>query len=243
MSNKIDPGVVYTPASVASVTSQQRTVLSESVLDSLGVRWIRLTWCDWTNTIRYQVLSRSYLRKLLNLERPGFAIVRVAFGIVLLHIVEGFSLAGEYLMVLDPNSFRLCPYAPGHATIFAYFQEVVPHPEYGLDVLHDPRTLVARVERLAKEKAGVSYLVGFESEFCLLKSTTPPLVFANNIMDYAVANKLRAGSIESTVVQEIAEALEDSGIEIQKYHAEAAPGQVCFLVLLMSDCILIPTIV
>lgn len=216
-------GVVYTPASVGPAVGQQKSSVSDAVLEQLGVRYIRLTWVDWTNTTRYHVLTRSYFRKLLRSSRPGLTITAAAFGIVFLHICEGFSVTGEYLFVLDEGSFRLCPYSPGHATIMGFFQNLVPEPEHGLDMLLDPRTQLMRVERLAREKAGVSYLVGFEHEFILLKSTAPPVAINNG--DYAVSQKLPAGSVEARVLEEIADALQDAGIEVQKYHGEAAPGQ------------------
>jgi glutamine synthetase len=221
-----DYGVVYTPASVGLAVGQQKASLSDNVLDSLGIRWIRLTWCDWTNTIRYHVLSRDYFQQLLHSERPGFTLLKAAFGIVLLHVCDGFTLTGEYLLVLDESTFRVCPYAPGHATILGYFQHIEPHPQYGLEMLQDPRTQLARVERLAREKAGVTYLVGFENEFVLLKSTSPSLVPVNN-QDYAVSQKLAPGSVEANVLEEIVDSLVASGIRVEKYHAEAAPGQVC----------------
>lgn len=220
-------GIVYTPASVGPAVGQQKASVSESMLDQLGVRYIRVTWVDLTNTIRFHVLTRSYFRKLLLSSRQGFSTVAAAFGVVFMHVCEGFSTIGELLIVLDESSFRLCPYVPGHASIMCFFQNVAPEPEYGLEHHMDPRTQLARIERLAKEKAGVSYLVGFEHEFVLLKSTSPP-VEVNNA-DYAVSTKLPAGSVEAKVVEEIADALQDAGIELQKYHAEAAPGQVSLL--------------
>jgi glutamine synthetase len=36
---------------------------------------------------------------------------------------------------------------------------------------------------------------------------------------------LPSGSVEAKVLEEIADALETAGIELQMYHAEAAPGQ------------------
>ncbi|GJE93452.1 glutamine synthetase/guanido kinase [Phanerochaete sordida] len=216
-------GVVYTPASVGPAAGQQKASVSDATLDQLGVRYIRLTWVDWTNTTRYHVLTRSYFRKLLRSSRPGITVTAAAFGIVFLHVCDGFSVTGEYLFALDESSFRVCPYSPGHATIMGFFQNLVPQPVHGLEMLDDPRTQLARVERIAREKAGVAYLVGFESEFILLKSTSPPVAINN--ADYAVSQKLPAGSIEAKVLEEIADALQDAGIEVQKYHGEAAPGQ------------------
>lgn len=223
-STQTDYGVAYTPASVGSAVGQQTSSVSDTVLDQLDVRYIRLTWVDWTNTIRYHVLTRSYFRKLLRSSRPGITIPNAMFGIVFHHLCKGFTAVGECLLALDENSFRLCPYSPGHATIMGFFQNLVPEPKYGLEMLHDPRTQLARVERLAREAAGVSYLAGFEAEFVLLKSTSPPVGINN--ADYAVSQKLPAGSIEAKVLEEIVDALQDAGIEVEKYHGEAAPGQV-----------------
>ena len=74
--------------------------------------------------------------------------------------------------------------------------------------------------------AGVRFLVGFETEFILLKSTNP--IEAVNYYGWSNSPALPSGSVEAKVLQEIAEALEKSGIELQMYHAEAAPGQVRF---------------
>ena len=72
--------------------------------------------------------------------------------------------------------------------------------------------------------ADIRFLVGFESEVILLKSTNP--VTAVNTHDWSHTNGLPAGSVESLVVKEIANGIQESDIELQMYHAEAAPGQV-----------------
>ena len=79
--------------------------------------------------------------------------------------------------------------------------------------------------RLAEEKAGVTYLVGFESEFILLKSTIPTLEAINHA-EFGTSAKFPLGSVEAKVLREIADALEDAGIEVERFHGEAAPGQV-----------------
>jgi len=72
--------------------------------------------------------------------------------------------------------------------------------------------------------AGVEFLVGFESEFILLKSTKP--VEASNYHSWTANNGFLSGSIESVILKEIANGIQASGIELQIYHPEAAPGQV-----------------
>lgn len=202
------------------------TPLSEELLDKLNVKFIRITWTDWINNIRYRIVPREYFRRLLDSTRPGVSMSTAVFGLVFLELAPGFHAFGEYHYVLDTTSFRLAPYAPGHATVFGYFQNKTPTPEHGLSVPYCPRTLLGRITERAKRHAGVSYLVGFESEFTLLSATAPKIVPVN-IADWSVSTKLPSGSVEAQVLEEIALKLEEASIELQMYHAEAAPGQVC----------------
>jgi glutamine synthetase len=81
------------------------------------------------------------------------------------------------------------------------------------------------LDREAKTASDVDFLVGFETEFILLKSTNP--VEPISIHAWSSADALRSGSTSATVVAEMVHAIESSGIEVQLYHGEAAPGQVC----------------
>lgn len=65
--------------------------------------------------------------------------------------------------------------------------------------------------------------MGFETEFILLKSTNP--IEAVNSHGWSNSPALASGSKEAQVLDEIARALRASKIELQMYHAEAAPGQ------------------
>lgn len=215
-------GVVYSPSNFGG---HGPTALTDEYLDGLGVKFIRITWVDWINNVRYRVVPRAYFRKLLESARPGVSLTKATLGLVFLATAPGFSGSGEHHYVLDVSSFRLAPYAPGHATVFGFFQNKVPTPEHGLVVPHCPRTLLSSIVQRAKDTAGVSYLVGLESEFILLSATTPKIVPVNDA-DWSASSKLPSGSVESIVLEEIAEKLMAAGIELQMYHAEAAPGQV-----------------
>lgn len=80
-------------------------------------------------------------------------------------------------------------------------------------------------DREAKTASDVDFLVGFETEFILLKSTNP--IEPISIHAWTSADALRSGSTSTKVVAEMVHAIELSGIEVQIYHGEAAPGQVC----------------
>ena len=216
-------GVVYTPSTADP--APQPNLEDETYLDSLGVKYIRITWLDYINKPRYRVVPRAYFKKLLKSSRPGVSLAKAALGLVSLELTPGFSGTGSYHYVFDPSSFRLAPYAPGHASMMGFFQEKTPSPQYGLVVPLCPRWILKRIVDKAQSVAGATYLVGFESEFILLKSTTQELVPVN-LGDWSTSSKMQSGTIEYTVMEEIADCLVDAGIELQMHHPEAAPGQV-----------------
>ena len=76
----------------------------------------------------------------------------------------------------------------------------------------------------------MSFLVGVESEFILVSQTSPAPVYVNSA-DWSCSAKTRTGSVETAVLEEIANCLLGAGIELQMYHAEAAPGQVSAVLL------------
>ena len=59
-----------------------------------------------------------------------------------------FSTTGQWLYAFDLSSIRLCPYAPGHASIMGWFEVKTPPtaalaPEIEVDIC--PRTILRRV--------------------------------------------------------------------------------------------------
>lgn len=81
--------------------------------------------------------------------------------------------------------------------------------------------------RTARTVSGVEFLVGFATEFILLTSTSP-VTTVHDLQGYSNSLALPTGSIAEQVLEEIVNSLEISGVEVQMYHAEAAPGQVTF---------------
>lgn len=110
------------------------------------VKYVRLTWLDLHTVTRCRVLSIGYFERLLETAsgRPGVSVVGCVLGLVGLRVVDGFSAAGGYLYVADLSSMRLCPYAPGHAMLFGWFQNIQVSPEKPLEYDLCPRTLLAR---------------------------------------------------------------------------------------------------
>lgn len=221
MSNDYDHGVLYLPND-----GSRQTALTVDEFEKFKITYVRVQWVDHTNTVRCRVLAASYFRDLLKSNRPGIGVAKVTFGIVYLITAPGFSGFGEYLYVPDLSTMRICPHEPGEAVILGWFQEKTPYlgadGKLSLDVPLCPRTILNRIVQKASD-AGVNFLVGFETEFILLKSTRP--IQSANVHHWTSASGLQAGSIESKVLREIADGIQASGIELQIYHSEAAPGQ------------------
>ncbi|KAG6330158.1 hypothetical protein ID866_8930 [Astraeus odoratus] len=214
--SQIDVGVEYTHTALSTGT------LSDDFLEKRGVKYIRIQWVDLSNHVHCRVLTLSHFRKLRQAARPGVTITKAVFGLVFLNMAEGFGPVGEYVLVMDLSSLRLCGYAPGHAAVFGYFQEKTPIGGR-LEVPLCPRTNLRRIITCAEKLLGTKFLVGFETEFILLKSTYPIKVVNNYGWSRTAA--LGTGTPEFEVLEEIADALTKSGIELQMYHSEGAPGQ------------------
>ncbi|KAJ7056566.1 hypothetical protein C8F01DRAFT_1154143 [Mycena amicta] len=210
-------GVVHTPSSVQLPK-----------WDIHGdIAFVRIYWLDFANIRRVRIIPIDYFRKLLESKRPGVNIAKVCLGIVGLTIAPGFFPFGEYLYSIDLPSLRPCPFAPGHMAVLGYFEEKspVPGPDGDLSVQVDlcPRTLLRRILDETKQACKTEYLVGFETEFILLKSTDP--VEAGNIHDWSASSGLLHGSTENLALEEMVVAIVGAGIPVEMYHPEAAPGQ------------------
>ncbi|KAJ6576450.1 hypothetical protein DFH09DRAFT_1078059 [Mycena vulgaris] len=197
-------------------------------MKKMGIRFIRVQFVDPTNNVRYRVVPISYFGKLLESHRPGITIVTASLGLVFLTLADGFFPDAEYLYVPDMTTLRVLSYKPGHASVLGWFEEKSPivGGDGKLTIKSEfcPRRILTDVVERARTGAGIEFLVGFETEFILLTSTSP-VTTVHNLQGYTQSAAFATGSVQETVLEEIVEALEAAGIEVQMYHAEAAPGQ------------------
>ncbi|PPR03642.1 hypothetical protein CVT24_007756 [Panaeolus cyanescens] len=216
--------VEYSPQ--ASISDNENKQISIESLRVKGIKYVRIQYVDLTNIIHFRLIPLPYFAKLLKTSRPGTAIAKVALGLVFITVADGFSPTGEYLYAIDPSTLRICTYAPGHASIMGWFQEKVPVDlgcRLSLEVNICPRTVLKRIVDQARNEHNVAFLLGFESEFILLKNTSP--IEATNPHGWCASAALPSGSVETRAVEEIIDSLIESGIEVQVVHSEAAPGQ------------------
>ncbi|KZT64593.1 glutamine synthetase/guanido kinase [Daedalea quercina L-15889] len=189
-----------------------------------NIKYVRVQWVDFSNTLRFHVIPAPEFSRLCKDARPSMRVTARTLGLVNLRFAKGFDDTAERLYVFDLDSFRVCAYAPGHASVMGWFQRKTPSPEGDLVQDTCPRTLLQRVVRDAKTKAGFTFLCGFESEFILLSTTSSePIPIVEE--GWCSSAKLRTGSVHSVVLEEIADSLQTAGIEVLTYHAEGAAGQ------------------
>ncbi|XP_006458139.1 hypothetical protein AGABI2DRAFT_190495 [Agaricus bisporus var. bisporus H97] len=195
-------------------------------LRNAGIKYIRILWVEPANIVRLRMIPISHFEKILQSARPGVGIPRGTGGFVYLVLSEGFGAAGEYLLVPDMSSLRICPYAANTASVFVWLEEkdAVQGPNGQMTVKTDA-CLRGKVRDIMAEakKDGVEFLVGFESEFFLLESTSPVRIGSRH--QYSEAKGFLTSLRETKALEEIVDALIDSGIKVETCHPETGHGQ------------------
>ncbi|KAG2064132.1 glutamine synthetase/guanido kinase [Suillus decipiens] len=219
MSNSPQSAPYYSPQTI-----KVHTIPIQSLASLHNIHSVRITWVNLANVVSVRVVPLNSFQRLLASSRPGITVAQCVFGFVVNRNASGFGPVGEYLFVVDLTSMRLCSYAPGHVSIMGWFQDKVPAPGrvLGTGVPLCPRSTLNRIVDTAKSY-NAAFLVGFETEFILLKSTNP--IEAVNPHGWNSSRALPSGTKETEVIEEIARRIIDSGIELMLYHSEAAPGQ------------------
>ncbi|KAH9834985.1 FLU1-II [Rhodofomes roseus] len=212
--------VTYT----AEVSGPRYTSVDDLRLEERGIKYVRVQYVDYGNTVRFRVLPVSYFKRVCKVARPSLIISPFALAFVGIRFAGGFRRTDDCLHVIDLNSFRVCTYAPGHAVVMTWFQEKVPLPTAGLAMSICPRTMLQKVVDEARAKAGLTFLVGFESEFLLLRKASSPPELVNDA-GWGCSLGYRTGAVESAVLDEIVDCIEGAGVEAHYIHGEAAPAQ------------------
>ncbi|CAE6467931.1 unnamed protein product [Rhizoctonia solani] len=208
---------------------------SISFVKSQGVKFIRLTWVDYVNLIRYRVVPIAHFASISGnnfisgletsssqrIAESGPGIVRVGISLgVQDSMPAGGVVSGDMDLRADFSSMWNAPFAPGHAYMMGRFFEKA-HYQGGIgqsDIC--PRTILHKIIQRAECELDAKFLVGFETEFILLDHSNSPI--RNG--PWSASQKLQCGPA-ADCVHEIAQCIIDSGIKLEMYHAESSRGQ------------------
>ncbi|KAI9719755.1 MAG: hypothetical protein M1812_003243 [Candelaria pacifica] len=193
-----------------------------------SMKYLRVQWLDYTSTQRLRILP---IKEALKLFTKGSSLTVFGGCLGLLqndHLIPGHSPLGAKNLSPCFESLRLTA-RPGHATVQAEFLDSNAEQE----VAYCPRTVLRKVVEKAKVH-GLEFSVGFEIEvaFVAYSIENGKAKFNNQPVSQGHAYcSSRALQTEETMtlLEEIVEALMNSGIEVQQFHPEACPGQYEFV--------------
>ncbi|CAZ79317.1 unnamed protein product [Tuber melanosporum] len=202
--------------------NQGTQMLSEFLHKNPHVKYFRLQWVDYTNTLRLRLVTLAQMNKMVS--KGTFLTVTKAVLSLLQDDspTDDFTPAGRYNLVPDWSSLRICPGEPGllekpskYASVMCFFRD----NEEEVDTC--PRTILSRAVRRAKEEHKVDFLIGWETEVVFLNKTD--LEAASKTHAWSTSRSLHNRCL--TALEQIVDALEASGIEVLLFHPESAPSQ------------------
>jgi glutamine synthetase len=184
-------------------------------LDDVGVRFVRILWCDNANIIRGKAVHRG---ALLDYLQHGVGISAAQQAVPVMYDApapgSGLGPVGEVRLVPDWDTFTPLPYAPGHARVMG-------------DMVNEgrpwnlcPRNFLKKMVAEAQQE-GLEVIAAFENEFYLLRQTIAGIVPA----DETVFASTLAMDLHQPVIDEMVEALVEQGMLVEQYYPESGPGQ------------------
>jgi glutamine synthetase len=180
-----------------------------------GVRLVRFLYCDNDGLIRGKCSGIADLET--RLERGiGLTVAMQAFTLLdHLATFEGMGPVGEIRLVPDPSTFVIAPYVPrtGVVLVDMVTLEGQPYPA-------DGRAFLKRMVSRAGER-DLQILAAFEPEWTL--ATRVDGVYQP--LDESGCFTSTGMNTAAGVIDEIVEALEAQGLEVEQYYPELGWGQ------------------
>jgi glutamine synthetase len=184
-------------------------------LTSAGIHFVRVLWCDNANVIRGKAIHLGALQHYLT-DGVGISAAQQALPVMYdaPAIGSGLGPVGEIRLVPDWSSLSLLPYAPGHGRVMGNMRlNQAPWPIC-------PRDFLRRMLKRANSQ-GLEVMAAFENEFYLLQPGEKGPAPSDDTVFAATLSMDR----QQRVIDEIATALVDQGIQVEQYYPESGPGQ------------------
>ncbi|KXJ87729.1 hypothetical protein Micbo1qcDRAFT_151725 [Microdochium bolleyi] len=198
-------------------------------LRTLDAKWLRIYWHDYTSSSRCRLVPiKEVYRKLGQDENFSVSITKASLGLLQMDMAApGVAPTGMYTLQVDWTTLRAGP-VKGHASCFGTITED------GTSTPLCPRTSLRNALERAADM-GLSFLMGFEIEFVVMKRTTDASneqekyqLLPNDGHAWSMSRVLADWGRESSfssAMDDILEALDLAEINIEMFHPESAPGQ------------------
>ncbi|HBE21587.1 MAG TPA: glutamine synthetase [Cyanobacteria bacterium UBA11149] len=184
-------------------------------LDNLGIRFVRILWCDNANMIRGKAVHRSCLSEYFT-HGVGISAAQPAIPIIYDAPAPGSGLGpvGEIRLIPDWHTFTPLPYTKGHGRVIG---DMVLN---GIPWSFCPRHFLKRMVADAQSE-GLDIIAAFENEFYLLRKTAGGII---PVDETGFASSMGI-DINHQVIDEMVEALIQQGMPVEQYYSESGPGQ------------------
>jgi glutamine synthetase len=183
--------------------------------EEAGLRLVRFLWCGNDGTVR---AKSSSVRGLADRIRSGIGVtvaMQAMNGLDLLQPVDGMGPVGEVRLVPDTETFRVLSYAPRTGAMLVDHVTLAGEP-----APVDQRAFLKRMEARLAER-GASLEVAFENEFSLATQVDGAFVPIDSGLCFSTISATAAQEF----VDELYDALELQGIQLEQYYAELGHGQ------------------
>ncbi|PYH97504.1 extracellular developmental signal biosynthesis protein FluG [Aspergillus ellipticus CBS 707.79] len=214
-----------------------RTLSSTSSIDALDifmqnnpdVKYIWLQFIDFTATTRVRMFPVREFAKIVRKQRR----IGVCLAVFLMlqddSVCPVGSTTGQFYMEPDLSSLWLnVGLDSKSATVMSWWRS-----EEGTELEGCPRTTLHNITSELRVKHGIEVTCGFEIEVILLKCITNPDTneedFVPCVSNHSWSQMTRDTRRFVPLLEEIADALESIGINLEQFHAESAPGQFEFV--------------
>jgi len=182
---------------------------------SAGLRLVRFLYCDNDGVIRGKSSGIANLETRLE-DGIGLTLAMQAFT-MLDHLApyEGMGPVGEIRLVPDPSTFVIAPYAPHSGAVLVDMITLD-----GMPYAADGRAFLKRMVVRAAER-DLNMLAAFEPEWSL--ATRVDGVYQP--LDESGCFTSAGMNSAAEVIDEIVEALEAQGLQVEQYYPELGWGQ------------------
>ncbi|KAI9740323.1 MAG: hypothetical protein M1834_004902 [Cirrosporium novae-zelandiae] len=209
--------VVERPRKETYNTRQLTTFLATN--PSVNFIWIQ--WPEYNNILRVRMMMVNEFRQFITSgKRIGISEANM-WTLADDTLLPGESATGQVSVEPDLSSLR--PNAGDHtnsATVLCYWRTLAGEPLAGC-----PRTTLQYVLDTALNTYNLSFLVGFEIEVVFLPTDTLMPLDTNHAWSTLSATQRAT----LPFIYEIVTALTKTGIAVEQFHAESAPGQYEFV--------------
>lgn len=193
-------------------------VTKEEILNTVNKENISLIRCLYVGNdgvIRGKTTHAKYLSSVID---SGIGLTKAMQSFTMLDqlVPEGsFGPVGEIRLVPDINTFTVLPYAEGNARMIADLQTLDKEPWDAC-----PRNFLKKMIKRSEEE-DFRVFAAFENEFYLMKKENSNYVPYDNSLCFSSIGMDSANKI----VLDIIDALNKSGVDIEKYFPELGHGQ------------------